>query len=176
MDGNLQEAVMKSTKKWFSAISLLAFGAVGAGFAAPPQSGTDLSGAWTLTLAPAPPPVLPSGATATPATPQAQGGGQGAGRGPATPPVITLKQDGSNLTGTLAGGRGAGLPVTGNISGAAVTWTVSRRLSDGIERPEVYKGTVSGDTITGSVAEPAVDPTQTYSVDFTAKRNASAPQ
>lgn len=167
---------MKSTKKWFSAVSLLAFAAVAAGVAAAPQSEADLSGAWTLTVAPAPPPVLPNGATATPATPPAQTGGQGAGRGPAAPPVITLKQDGTNLTGTLAGGRGAGLPVTGNISGNAVTWTVARRLSDGIERPEVYKGTVSGDTITGSVAEPAVDPTQAYSVDFTAKRNASAPQ
>ena len=108
-----------------------------------------------------------------PATPpQGQGGGQYGGRG-GGPQTLTLKQDGNTITGTLTGGRGAGLQVNGTLSGDTVTWTISRRLSDGIERPEVFKGTLEGDTITGSVAEPTVDPTQGYSVDFSAKRNAS---
>lgn len=133
------------------------------------QSNADVSGAWTLTVAPAPPAVVP-GATSQPATAPPEGRGN---RGPAAPPTLTLKQDGTTITGTLTGGRGPGLPVEGTISGNSITWTLQRRLADGIARPEVYKGTVNGDSITGSVAEPTVDPTQGYSVDFTAKRNAN---
>jgi hypothetical protein len=162
---------MNSSRKWFPAISIFALAAFGTAMHAMPQAASDLSGAWTVTVAPAPPPVTPAG-SAPPAAMAPQGGGRGGGgRGPAAPPTLTLKQDGGALTGTLAGGRGPGLPITGSISGSSVTWTVARRLSDGIERPEVYKGTVSGDAITGSVAEPTVDPTQEYSVDFSAKRN-----
>lgn len=136
------------------------------------QSSGDVSGSWTLTVSPAPPAVVP-GATSQPAATAAAAPEGRGGRGPAGPPVLTLKQDGDKLTGTLAGGRGPGMPVEGTISGSSVTWTIQRRLADGIARPEVYKGTVSGDSIAGSVTEPTVDPTQGYSVDFTAKRNAN---
>lgn len=146
----------------FVAVALFA-----AGTQAAPQSNADLAGTWTLQVSPAPPAVVPGATTQPEAPPEGRGG-----RGPATPPTLTLKQDGNTLTGTLAGGRGPGLAVTGTVSGSSVTWTVSRRLADGIARPEVYKGTLNGDTISGSVAEPTVDPTQQYSVDFTAKRTA----
>lgn len=131
------------------------------------QSSGDVSGAWTLTVAPAPPAVVP-GVTAQPAAAPSEGRGN---RGPMAPPTLTLKQEGNTITGTLSGGRGPGQPVQGTVSGSSITWTLQRRLADGIARPEVYKGTVNGDSITGSVAEPTVDPTQGYSVDFTAKRN-----
>ncbi len=160
---------MLKSAKWFAETSILVLALSVAAIHAAPQSASEVSGAWTLTVAPAPPAVPPGGAAAAPA-PEGQGRGQYAGRG-GGPPTLTLKQDGDTLTGTLSGGRGAGLPVTGSISGDQITWTISRRLADGIARPEVYKGTISGDTITGSVAEPTVDPTQAYSVDFTAKRN-----
>ncbi len=135
-----------------------------------PQSSADLSGTWTLEVAPAPPAVVPGASNQQAAEPPAN---QSAGRGGA-PPTLTLKQEGNTITGTLSGGRGRGpgLAITGTVSGNNVTWTLSRRLADGIARPEVYKGTLNGDTITGSVAEPTVDPTQQYSVDFTAKRSA----
>lgn len=133
------------------------------------QSSGDVSGSWTLTVAPAPPAVVP-GVASQPAAAAPEGRG---GRGPAAPPTLTLKQEGDKISGTLAGGRGPGMPVEGTISGNSITWTLQRRLADGIARPEVYKGTVNGDSITGSVAEPTVDPTQGYSVDFTAKRNAN---
>ncbi len=159
---------MNRAAKW--TVSALGFAAL-AIFAvcaqAAPQSGVDASGEWTLKVAPAPPAVVPGATTQPQVQPEARGG-----RGPATPPTLTLKQEGNTLTGMLSGGRGAGLAVTGTVSGDTVTWTISRRLADGIARPEVYKGTLKGDTITGTVAEPTVDPTQAYSVDFTATRAA----
>jgi hypothetical protein len=158
---------MSPATKWFVGAFLFALVFVTANQTLA-QSNGDVSGAWTLTVAPAPPAVVP-GATGQPAAPP-EGRGN---RGPAAPPTLTLKQDGNVITGTLAGGRGPGLSVEGTISGNSITWTVQRRLADGIARPETYKGTVNGDSITGSVAEPTVDPTQGYSVDFTAKRNAN---
>ena len=157
---------MNRAAKWFAGLFVFALAVFATANPAIAQSsGGDVSGAWTLTVAPAPPAVVP-GATTQPEAPSEARGG----RGPAAPPTLTLKQLGNTITGTLAGGRGPGLAVTGTISGNTITWTLSRRLADGIARPEVYKGTLNGDTITGSVAEPTVDPTQQYSVDFTAKR------
>jgi hypothetical protein len=158
--------MMLNGARWFAGTSILVLALSVAAIHAAPQSKADVSGAWTLTVAPAPPAVPPGGTAA--AAPEGRGQYNGRGGGP---PTLTLKQDGDNITGTLTGGRGAGLAVTGSVSGDQITWTISRRLADGIARPEVYKGTISGDTITGSVAEPTVDPTQAYSVDFTAKRN-----
>jgi hypothetical protein len=159
---------MRRTGKWFAGISILAVTISAAAIYAAAQAKPDLSGPWTLTVGRdpmMPPPAAPAGGAA-------QGQGQGRGGRGGGPPVITFTQNGDTLTGTMSGGRGGGTPVTGTISGNTVTWTIQRRLADGIERPEVYKGTVDGDTITGSVAEPTVDPTQAYSVDFTAKRGA----
>jgi hypothetical protein len=134
---------------------------------ATPQAKVDLSGTWILTVAPPPP------APGTQPALAAEGGrAANAGRG-GGPPTLTLKQEGDAITGTLSGGRGAGTPVTGTVSGNAVSLTIARRLADGIPRPDTYKGTISGDTITGSVQEATVDPTQGFSVDFTAKRQAS---
>ncbi|MGH9575417.1 MAG: hypothetical protein ACRD40_18055 [Candidatus Acidiferrales bacterium] len=160
---------MNRAGRWSVGIMFVALTIFAARTQAVPQSNTDVSGTWTLEVSPAPPAVVP-GATAQTATPPEGRGG----RGPATPPTLTLKQEGNTITGTLIGGRGRGpgLEITGTISENSVTWTLPRRLADGIARPEVYKGTLNGDTITGSVAEPTVDPTQGYSVDFTAKRAA----
>jgi hypothetical protein len=160
---------MNPAAKWFAGVFLFALAVFATANQTLAQSNGDVSGAWTLTVAPAPPAVVP-GATSQPAAAPPEGRG---GRGPAAPPTLTVKQDGNTITGTLSGGRGPGMPVEGTISGNSITWTVQRRLADGIARPEVYKGTVNGDSITGSVAEPTVDPTQGYSVDFTAKRTAS---
>lgn len=159
---------MSPATKWFAGAFVFALAVFATGNRAIGQSNTDVSGAWTLTVAPAPPAVVPGATSQPPAPPEGRGG-----RGPAAPPTLTLKQDGNKLTGTLAGGRGPGLEVEGTISGNSITWTVQRRLADGIARPEVYKGSVSSDSIIGSVAEPTVDPTQGYSVDFTAKRSAN---
>lgn len=161
---------MSPAAKWFPVVFLFVLAVFATANLTIAQANLDVSGAWTLTVAPAPPAVVPSATSQPAAAPSEQ---TGSGRGPAVPPTLTLKQDGNKITGTLAGGRGPGLPVEGAISGNTITWTVQRRLADGIPRPEVYKGTVNGDSIMGSVAEPTVDPTQGYSVDFTAKRNLS---
>jgi hypothetical protein len=160
---------MNRAAKWSVGIMFVAVTIFAVRTQAVPQSNTDVSGTWTLEVSPAPPAVVPGATTQAQGPPEARGG-----RGPSAPPTLTLKQDGNTITGTLAGGRGRGpgLEITGTISGNNVTWTLPRRLADGIARPEVYKGTVNGDTITGSVAEPTVDPTQGYSVNFTAKRAA----
>jgi hypothetical protein len=161
---------MNSMGKWLAAISGLALVISLMALRSAAQANTDLSGPWTLTVGrdpQAPPPTPPAGG--------APGGSPARGRGGrGGPPTITFTQSGNTLTGTMSGGRGAGVAITGTVSGNAVTWTLPRRLSDGIERPEVYTGTVSGDTISGKVAEPTVDPNQAYSVDFTAKRGAPA--
>jgi hypothetical protein len=163
-----RRAQMNRPATWFAGVMFVALAIFAVGTQAAPQSNADVSGTWTLHVSPAPPAVVPGATNQETAPPP---GNQYAGRGGA-PPTLTIKQDGNTISGTLAGGRGAGLAVTGTVSGNNITWTVSRRLADGIARPEVYTGTLTGDTITGSVAEPTVDPTQQYSVDFTAKRSA----
>jgi hypothetical protein len=162
---------MKSMGKWLAGFAGFALAISVMAVHVTAQAKTDLSGPWTLTVGRdpmAPPPNAPAGGGA-PGGAAAQGRG---GRG--GPPTITFTQSGNTLTGTMSGGRGAGVAVIGTVSGSSVTFTLPRRLSDGIERPEVYTGTVSGDTITGKVAEPTVDPNQAYSVDFTATRGAPA--
>jgi len=161
---------MNRAATWSAGVIFVALALFAVRTQALPQSKNDVSGAWTLEVSPAPPALVPGATNQPPAPPPAN---QLAGLGGA-PPTLTLKQDGNTIAGTLSGGRGRGpgLNVTGTVSGSNVTWTISRKLADGIARPEVYRGTLNGDTITGSVSEPTVDPTQGYSVDFTAKRTA----
>ncbi len=174
---------MKKTGLCIAGICAFALGLSVAAIHAAPQNNADVSGTWTLSVTNTPAPVIsgpgPDAARAAAAAAQAaaagQGGagGRGAGRGPAGPPTVTLMQTGSDVTGTLGGGRGPGVPLKGMVSGNTVTWTVARRLSDGIGRDATYKATVSGDAMTGTIAEPTVDPTQAYTDSFTGKRNAA---
>lgn len=64
--------------------------------------------------------------------------------------TLTLKQDGKNLTGTLAGGRGGEAPLTGTISGNSITFSVTRQTQNGDLKID-YTGTVSGDSMKGTV-------------------------
>lgn len=167
---------MNRIRMGMTASCIFAVALLGMAMQAAPQAKVDLTGTWALTDAPAP---EVAAAMAAAAKAQAAAPAQGAPVAPAGrggrggPQMLTLKQDGDAITGTVGGGRGPATPVTGTVSGNAVTWTISRRLSDGIARPNTYKGTIDGDTITGTVQEATVDPNQGYSVNFTAKRQAS---
>jgi hypothetical protein len=64
--------------------------------------------------------------------------------------TLTLKQDGQKLTGTLAGGRGGDAPLTGTITGNSIAFSVTRSTQNGDIKID-YTGTVSGDSMKGSV-------------------------
>jgi hypothetical protein len=170
---------MKRTVTWTIASSVIALALFATVIHATPQAKVDLSGTWALTEQPDPQLAAAMAAAAAAAAnnpPAAQG--QPAPAAPARggrggPQMLTLKQDGNTVTGTVGGGRGPATPISGTVSGNTVTWTIARRLSDGIARDNAYTGTVDGDTITGTVKEATVDPTQGYTVNFTAKRQAA---
>ena len=72
--------------------------------------------------------------------------------------TLTLQSDGSNLTGSLVGGRGGSVEITeGKMDGANVTFKVVRAGRNGGTQTVTYSGTLSGDdlklaTLTESVA------------------------
>ena len=68
--------------------------------------------------------------------------------GPVTQ-TLTFTQDGATLTGAMHGDRGDA-PVTGTISGNAIDFTAKRSTPNGDFSSE-YKGTVTGDSIKGTV-------------------------
>src|ERR1051326_8529764 len=73
----------------------------------------------------------------------------GRGGGPGRPVTITLKQDGSKLTGSVPGmGRGGDVPPTeitnGKVDGDKVSFEVKREFN-GNTSVSKYEGTVSGD-------------------------------
>ncbi|MGA3294541.1 MAG: hypothetical protein ABSE45_11230 [Candidatus Acidiferrales bacterium] len=78
--------------------------------------------------------------------------------------TLTLQQDGTKLTGTVKGQRGDA-PVTGTISGNNISFSVTRTTPNG-EMKLDYTGTVSGDTMKGTLA------VMGNNVDWTAKRSA----
>ena len=61
--------------------------------------------------------------------------------------TITLKQEGTKVTGTLDGGRGGPVEITnGKVEGDSVSFTVVRNFN-GNEIKQNFKGTVSGNEI-----------------------------
>lgn len=78
---------------------------------------------------------------------------------------LTLTQDGSKLSGTLKGARGEA-PVTGTISANNITFSVTRTTPNG-ELKIDYTGTVSGDTMKGTLS------VMGNTADWTAKRPAA---
>jgi hypothetical protein len=88
-----------------------------------------------------------------------------AGRGGAVMATLTLTQDGSALKGTMKVGDGMEVALDGGtVSGNDITFSVTRAGRDGNPQKTDYKGTVAGDTITGTFMRGQ------NSVDWTAKR------
>jgi hypothetical protein len=100
----------------------------------------------------------------------------GRGGNPGRPVTITLKADGSTLTGTMpAGGRGgAGDPVAisdGKVDGNNVSFTVKREFN-GNTMITKYEGTVNGDEMKLKITRNGQDGTP-MTTDVVAKRSAT---
>jgi hypothetical protein len=62
--------------------------------------------------------------------------------------VMTIEQDGDKITVTMEGFRGNEMIGEGTVSGEDIEWTVTMDTQRG-EFSITYKGTVSGDTMSG---------------------------
>jgi hypothetical protein len=78
------------------------------------------------------------------------------GRNGAQTQTLTLKSEGSALTGSLAGGRGGAVDITeGKIDGANVSFKVTRAGRNGGNQTTTYTGTLAGDDLKLTVVRPA---------------------
>src|SRR5580693_1948243 len=72
----------------------------------------------------------------------------GRGGGNPTTSTLTLKVDGSTLTGTLDGGRGGPIEITdGKVDGNSISFSIKRSFN-GNDMVTPYKGTLDGDSLT----------------------------
>jgi hypothetical protein len=63
--------------------------------------------------------------------------------------TLTIQQDGAKLKGTAKGQRGES-PLEGTVDGNKIQFTITRHTPNG-DRAIEYNGTVSGDSIKGTV-------------------------
>ena len=78
------------------------------------------------------------------------------GRNGAQMQTLTLKFDGSTLTGNLQGGRGGAVDITeGKLDGANVSFKVTRAGRNGGNQTTTYAGTLAGDDLKLTVTRPA---------------------
>jgi hypothetical protein len=149
---------MKKTTVWLAAFCACALLLSVVAVSAIPQAPANVSGTWTITMAPMAPPAGGGGG--------GNGGGGGQGRGPGGPQTITFKQDGAKLIGTMAG-RGGDISFEGTVTGNSATWTV-KRPGRGDGAPDIitiYKADVNGDDMKGTAVTGDRPPR-----DFTATR------
>ena len=100
----------------------------------------------------------------------------GRGGNPGRPVTITLKADGSTLTGTMpAGGRGGGGdPIAisdGKVDGSNISFTVKREMN-GNSIVTKYEGTVNGDELKLKITRNGQDGTP-VTTEVVAKRSAT---
>ena len=100
----------------------------------------------------------------------------GRGGNPGRPVTITLKADGSTLTGTMpAGGRGGGgdpIAITdGKIDGNNISFTVKREMN-GTTMVTSYDGVLGGDELKLKITRNGPDGTPT-TTEVVAKRSAT---
>jgi hypothetical protein len=97
-----------------------------------------------------------------------QAGRQG---GNPTTQTLTLKADGSNLTGTYDGGRGGPTEIKdGKVDGNNVSFTVSRDMN-GTSYTTKYTGTLDGDTLNLEVERPGRNGGEPMKTKVAAKRS-----
>jgi hypothetical protein len=94
--------------------------------------------------------------------------GPGRGGNPGRPVTITLKYDGTTLTGEVPGGGGGrgggggGTPpapsqiTNGKVTGNSVYFEVKRAGRDGAETVTKYEGTLDGDNLKLKITRPAM--------------------
>jgi hypothetical protein len=101
----------------------------------------------------------------------------GRGGGPGRPVTITLKADGSTLTGTMPGGGRGGAPADpiaisdGKVDGNNISFTVKREMN-GNTMITKYEGTVAGDELKLKITRNGQDGTP-VTTEVVAKRSAT---
>ena len=99
----------------------------------------------------------------------------GRGGNPGRPVTITLKADGSTLTGTMpAGGRGGGDPIAisdGKVDGNNISFIVKRETQNGT-MVQKYEGVVAGDELKLKITRNGQDGTP-VTTEVVAKRSAT---
>jgi hypothetical protein len=139
---------MKKTSMWLAAFCACALLLSVVAVSAIPQAPANVAGAWTITMAP------PAGGGGGGNGGGGGGGnGGGGGRGFGGPIVMTFKQDGAKLSGSMPGRNGGPDTVfDGTVTGTDVTWTIKRagRNAGDPDIVTVYKASVSGDTMKGT--------------------------
>ena len=123
---------MKKTGLWLAGLCVFALLLSVVAVHARPQD-ANVAGTWEITMA------------------AMQGGGGGGGGGTPQPQTLTLKQDGTKVSGTISG-RGGDTAIDGSVSGNTLTFTVTRQGRDGNSMTITYTATVSGDTMTGKMS------------------------
>jgi hypothetical protein len=91
------------------------------------------------------------------------------GRNGNTTSTLTLKADGSNLTGSLDGGRGASDIKDGKVDGNNISFSVSRNMG-GTDVTTKYTGTLDGDSLKLKFERPGRQGAAPTPVEVTAKR------
>ena len=74
------------------------------------------------------------------------------GQSAAVMQTLAIEQKGGAISGTLKAPQGNSVPIRGTVNGASISFTVKRTTSDGDVTQE-FAGTVSGDSITGTVTQ-----------------------
>lgn len=130
---------MKKTGMMLTALCVFALVLSVVAVQAAPQAPANVAGTWQITMAP------PAGGGGG-----GGGGGNGGGGGRGGPQMVTFKQDGGKISGTIPG-RNGGPDTTfeGTVSGKDVTWSVTRSFN-GNSMTTVYKATVDGDSMKGT--------------------------
>jgi hypothetical protein len=123
---------MKKTGLWLAGLCVFALLLSVVAVHATPQDNANVAGTWEITMA-------------------AMQGGGGGGGGTPPPQTLTLKQDGTKVTGTISG-RGGDTPIEGSVSGNTLTFTVTRQGRDGNTMTITYTATVSGDSLSGKMS------------------------
>jgi hypothetical protein len=77
---------------------------------------------------------------------------QGQGKGPAVMQTLAIEQKGGAISGTLKAPQGNAVPIRGTVKGANIAFSLKRQTPDGDVTQE-FAGTVSGDSITGTVTQ-----------------------
>jgi hypothetical protein len=74
------------------------------------------------------------------------------GQAAAVMQTLAIEQKGGAISGTLKAPQGSPVAIRGTVNGANIAFTVKRKTPDGDVTQE-FAGTVSGDSITGTVTQ-----------------------
>ena len=77
---------------------------------------------------------------------------QGQSAGAAVKQTLAIEQKGGAISGTLKAPQGSAVPIRGTVKGASIAFSLKRQTPDG-DVTQNFAGTVTGDSITGTVTQ-----------------------